>query len=102
MCDHRACFCSVTRASADEALAAFYKQWAGEMLCVTKWLTMQSCCELPGNTGAVEKLLSHPAFDLRSPNKCYALVGSFSRQSSPPAPGNLNLDAQPQDLSPGP
>jgi aminopeptidase N len=33
---------------------------------------------LPGTLGEVERLLSHPAFTLRNPNKVRALIGSFA------------------------
>ena len=75
--------CDIAGPEREAALEAFYQQWQGEMLCVTKWLTMQSACELEGNAAAVEKLLSHPAFDLRSPNKCYAVVRAFTRRVFP-------------------
>src|SRR3972149_4513524 len=32
---------------------------------------------LPGTLAEVRKLLAHPAFDIRNPNKVYALIRSF-------------------------
>ena len=33
--------------------------------------------DVPGNVENVKKLIDHPAFDLRNPNKVYALIGGF-------------------------
>ena len=33
--------------------------------------------DIPGNVENVRNLLSHPAFDLRNPNKVYSLIGGF-------------------------
>jgi aminopeptidase N len=60
------------------ALGAFYARWQKEPLVVDKWLAVQAASRLPGTLARVKELLAHPAFDLRVPNKVYALVGSFS------------------------
>jgi len=61
----------------DSALAEFYARWKGEALVVDKWLGVQSGSRLPGTLARVESLLNHAAFDLRNPNKVYALIRSF-------------------------
>jgi len=61
----------------DSALADFYARWKGEALVVDKWLGVQSGSRLPGTLARVEDLLSHASFDLRNPNKVYALIRSF-------------------------
>jgi aminopeptidase N len=60
-----------------QALAAFYGKWKDEPLVVDKWLAVQAGSRLPGTLAEVEKLLVHPAFDIRNPNKVYALIRSF-------------------------
>ena len=60
-----------------QALDAFYAKWKGEPLVVGKWLAVQAASRLPGTLVEVRKLLAHPAFDIRNPNKVYALIGSF-------------------------
>jgi len=60
-----------------QALDAFYAKWKHEPLVVDKWLAVQAGSRLPGTLGAVRKLLAHPAFDIRNPNKVYALIRSF-------------------------
>ncbi|MHB8825451.1 MAG: aminopeptidase N, partial [Thiobacillus sp.] len=61
----------------DTALAAFYARWQDEALVVDKWLQVQATSRLPGTAARVRELMRHPAFDLRNPNKVYALVRSF-------------------------
>ncbi|TSA11421.1 MAG: aminopeptidase N [Betaproteobacteria bacterium] len=60
-----------------QALAAFYAKWNNEPLVVDKWLAVQAGSRLPGTLPEVRKLLTHPAFDIRNPNKVYALIRSF-------------------------
>ncbi|MBL8407590.1 MAG: aminopeptidase N [Candidatus Accumulibacter sp.] len=60
-----------------EVLAAFYERWQDEALVVDKWLSVQASSRLPGTLAAVQRLLSHPAFDLHNPNKVYALINTF-------------------------
>jgi aminopeptidase N len=60
-----------------QALEAFYAKWKHEPLVVDKWLAVQAGSRLPGTLGEVRKLLAHPAFDIRNPNKVYALIRSF-------------------------
>ena len=59
------------------ALAAFYDKWKDEPLAVDKWLGVQAASSLPGTVEVVRQLTTHPAFDMKNPNKVYALLGSF-------------------------
>ena len=61
----------------DTALAAFHEKWKDEALVVDKWLQVQSTSRLPGTAQRVRELMQHPAFDIRNPNKVYALVRAF-------------------------
>lgn len=45
---------------------------------MNKWLGLQAMSDLPGNVKRVRELMEHPAFDIRNPNKVYALVGGFA------------------------
>ena len=64
-------------AERDPALAGFYERWQDEALVVDKWLQVQSTSRLPGTAARVRELMRHPAFDIRNPNKVYALVRAF-------------------------
>jgi len=59
------------------ALEAFYSKWKDEPLVVDKWLAVQSGSRLPSALADVKRLMAHPAFNIRNPNKVYALVGGF-------------------------
>ena len=59
------------------ALDAFYGKWKNEPLVVDKWLAVQSTTRLPSALADVKRLMAHPAFNLKNPNKVYALIGGF-------------------------
>lgn len=40
---------------------------------VNKWFALQAMSDIPGNVENVKNLLSHPAFDLRNPNKVHGI-----------------------------
>lgn len=61
----------------DDVLADFYSKWQDDFLVVAKWFSLQAMSDIPGNVENVTELLNHPAFDLRNPNKVYALIGGF-------------------------
>ncbi len=60
------------------ALAAFYERWKDEPLVVDKWLAVQAGSRLPATLDTVKKLMAHPAFDLKVPNRVYALIRTFA------------------------
>jgi aminopeptidase N len=64
-------------AEREAALASFHARWQGEALVVDKWLQVQSTSRLPGTALRVRELMGHAAFDIRNPNKIYALVRAF-------------------------
>ncbi|MDP1928643.1 MAG: aminopeptidase N [Thiobacillus sp.] len=61
----------------EAALAAFYTRWQNEALVVDKWLSVQATSRLPHGAARVRALMQHPAFDLKNPNRVYALVRGF-------------------------
>ncbi len=58
------------------ALAAFYDQWHAEALVVDKWLSIQATARVT-TAATVRELMRHPAFDLKNPNRVYALIRGF-------------------------
>lgn len=73
--------CTQTSVS-EKAVQSFYKQWEKNELVLDKWFALQATCELPNTLANVKKLLSHPAFNIKNPNKVRSLIGAFS-QSNP-------------------
>ncbi|MEN6585127.1 MAG: aminopeptidase N [Sulfuricella sp.] len=59
------------------ALDTFYQRWQGEALVVDKWLQVQATSRRPSVLDEVKRLVDHPAFDLRNPNKVYSLLRAF-------------------------
>lgn len=60
-----------------KAIDQFYRQWHQDELVMDKWFAIQASCELPGTLAHVQKLLSHPAFNFKNPNKLRSLIGTF-------------------------
>ena len=60
-----------------KALDGFYARWKDDPLVVDKWLGVQSTSRLPSTLTEVRRLMTHPAFNPRNPNKVYALIGGF-------------------------
>jgi aminopeptidase N len=58
-------------------LERFYDKWQHEPLVVDKWLAVQAGSRLPDTLAHVRGLTAHPAFDLKNPNKVYALIRTF-------------------------
>ncbi|MHB1948430.1 MAG: aminopeptidase N [Gammaproteobacteria bacterium] len=65
----------------EAALKAFYEQWQNDTLVVDKWFAVQATAKLPKTLGHVKKLMQHPAFDIKNPNKVYSLIGAFCNQN---------------------
>jgi aminopeptidase N len=59
------------------ALEIFHGKWKDEALVVDKWLAAQAGSRLPFALAEVKRLMAHPAFNVRNPNKVYALIGGF-------------------------
>ena len=60
-----------------EVLDRFYQKWSGEPLVVDKWLAVQAASRLPDTLDNVKHLTQHAAFEIRNPNKVYALIRTF-------------------------
>jgi aminopeptidase N len=60
-------------------LTAFYQKWQAEALVIDKWFAIQAASPMPGTFETVLALTGHPAFDLATPNRVRAVVGSFTQ-----------------------
>ncbi|MGQ0544516.1 MAG: aminopeptidase N C-terminal domain-containing protein, partial [Betaproteobacteria bacterium] len=72
------CLANLDCPEREPALDAFHAKWKDEPLVVDKWLAVQAGSRLPGTLARVNELLRHPAFDLKVPNKVYALIRTFA------------------------
>ncbi len=61
----------------EAALEAFYRKWQHDPLVVDKWLTLQATSSRSDTLENVRRLMAHPAFNIKNPNKVRALIGAF-------------------------
>lgn len=64
-----------------KALDQFYAMWKNDALVVDKWLSIQAASKLPDTLKEVKKLMHHEAFDIKNPNKVYALIMTFTHRN---------------------
>lgn len=67
------------KAIREQAIEHFYQQWQNEALVMDKWFTQQALMPHDDTVAQVTALAKHPAFNIRNPNKVYALVGAFNQ-----------------------
>jgi len=73
-----ACLAERDVAAREAALDDFYGRFRGDALVVDKWFSLQAMAARPDTLATVRRLLGHPAFSMRNPNKVRALVGAFA------------------------
>jgi aminopeptidase N len=61
---------------AQQPLNNFYRNFKSEALVVDKWFSLQSVA-MSTDVTAVRKLMTHPAFSLKNPNRARSLIFSF-------------------------
>ena len=59
------------------ALKKFYDKWKDEPLVLDKWFAVQATSRLPDTLSVVNRLMQHPAFTLKNPNRVRSVVSSF-------------------------
>lgn len=64
-----------------QVIEDFYQQWQKDELVLDKWFALQGSCEHTDTLSSVKKLLTHPAFNIKNPNKVRALIGAFSQNN---------------------
>ncbi|GAB0057771.1 Aminopeptidase N [Candidatus Magnetaquicoccaceae bacterium FCR-1] len=67
------------RPEAEELLAAMEHRWRDNPLAMDKWFSIQAMAPLPDTLARVQRLMSHPAYNPRNPNRIRALVGTYCR-----------------------
>ena len=58
-------------------LRTFYAKWKHEPLVLDKWFAVQATSRLPGTLAEVRKLMQHPDFSIRNPNRARSVISSF-------------------------
>ncbi|AHJ67710.1 Membrane alanine aminopeptidase [Granulibacter bethesdensis] len=62
----------------EQALVLFYDRWRGDALVLDKWFAIQAMSSRPDALEQVRRLISHPEFDWRNPNRVRAVLTSFA------------------------
>lgn len=60
-----------------EVFAEFYQKWQNSPLVINKWLAIQAGADVDNVLPEIINLTSHQAFDIKNPNKVYALIGGY-------------------------
>jgi aminopeptidase N len=70
------------------AIDAFYQQWQHDELVMDKWFSLQASSERFGTLENVRRLLTHPQFNMKNPNRVRAVIGAFTQAN----PRNFHAD----------
>ncbi len=62
----------------EEASASFYNLWQDNPVVLDSWFSYEASRPSKHGVDVIEKLLSHPRFDSKSPNSIRAVLGGFS------------------------
>ena len=76
-----ACLANSAGVERERALSMFYDKWKDEALVVDKWFRVQATSDLPGAIARLEKLVAHPAFDLKNPNRARSVLHAFANDN---------------------
>lgn len=62
----------------DAGLSAFEERFGSDANAMDKWFHLQAISALPDAIGRLRRLMAHPSFSIRNPNKVRAVLGGFS------------------------
>ena len=62
---------------ANEALDDFYARYENDALPFNRWFVVQASDPVAETVGVIKRLMNHPKFDIKNPNKVRALLGVF-------------------------
>jgi aminopeptidase N len=68
----------------EQCLQAFHDRWQKNTLVMDKWFSLQAMAQREDTLEDVRRLMQHPLFSIRNPNKVRALIGAFA-QGNPTA-----------------
>ncbi|PLX81481.1 MAG: aminopeptidase N [Desulfuromonas sp.] len=61
-----------------EMLQAFFERWQHEPLVVDKWFSLQATSTRSDTLDQVRRLLQHPVYTMKNPNRVRSLLGAFA------------------------
>jgi len=65
----------------EQAIEEFEQRWHNEPLVLDKWFAVQATSPELGNLKTIKKLMQHPAFEIKNPNRVRSLVLAFAAQN---------------------
>ena len=65
-------------AASTDALADFFERFRGDDLVLDKWFALQATVPAHGSVEAVARLVEHPHFSMKNPNRVRAVIGTFA------------------------
>lgn len=65
----------------ESCLQDFYERWKDNALVLDKWFALQATSRRDDTVFTLEKLVHHPAFNIKNPNKAYSLFAAFGNQN---------------------
>ncbi|MBM7066971.1 aminopeptidase N [Actibacterium sp. 188UL27-1] len=75
--------CLIDIGTADEALAAFARQWSSDRLVMDKWFALQVAGATPADAATIAKSLTeHPDFDWKNPNRFRSVIGALTTNAA--------------------
>ncbi|MFK5986410.1 MAG: aminopeptidase N [Pseudomonadota bacterium] len=66
----------------EQALKDFEQKWNNEPLVMDKWFTIQAVSDNNNCLEEVKKLMKHPVFDIKNPNRVRSLISVFASQNN--------------------
>ena len=66
---------------ATAALEDFYQRWKTDALVLDKWFSLQAVSPRADTFEAVQRLVQHPDFQIKNPNRVRSLIGSFGMRN---------------------
>eukprot|EP00386_Alphamonas_edax_P007203 GDKI01023909.1.p1 GENE.GDKI01023909.1~~GDKI01023909.1.p1 ORF type:complete len:959 (-),score=369.55 GDKI01023909.1:294-3038(-) len=76
------CLASMETELREKALQQFYDDAKGNPLVINKWFAFQAAADLPDTLERVKKLMSHPDFTFKNPNRLRSLLSVFANNGS--------------------
>lgn len=64
-----------------QALENFYQRFSDDPQVVELWFSTQASSDRAGQLPQIGRLLDHPAFDWKNPNKVRSVIGAFANQN---------------------
>jgi aminopeptidase N len=65
----------------EEIYESFHDRWQNDSLVMDKWFSTQAMSSRKDTLEKVRRLMGHPLFSIRNPNKVRALIGAFAHSN---------------------